>query len=117
MMKRWKLFLFLLAVALLAVAVYRRTVSIHPSGVRPYPSHTFDVWVDDGDWYGHGVRYFSSVNGGMMCTWRGGYDQIADILSFIVYACLLAYVCRGFYKDGYCDGAEDAKSTTKGEDK
>lgn len=115
-MKHWKLILFLLVVAFIAIVVYRGTVSTCPLPSRPFPSHTFER-IDNKDWHGHGVRYFSSVNGGMMCTWRGGFDQIADILSFIVYACLFAYVCRGFYKDGYCDGAEDAKSTTKGEDK
>lgn len=36
-------------------------------------------------------------------------NLILDILSFILCVCSFAYVCRGFYKEGYRDGAKDAK--------
>lgn len=41
-MMKIKLFLFLLVAAIVAVVVYRRTVSNYPLPSRPYPSHTFD---------------------------------------------------------------------------
>lgn len=39
------------------------------------------------------------------------HNLIADILSFIVCACLFVYVCYRFYKDGYCDGVESCKES------
>lgn len=73
-MKCWKLILILLAVAILAVAVYRRTVSIHPSGVRPYPSHTFDEWVGDDDgWYAPATSCQKNEKGEMVCVWYDSY--------------------------------------------
>lgn len=115
-MKHWKLILFFLVAAFIAIVVYRGTVSTCPLPARPFPSHTFE-WIDNKGWHGNGVRCVSSVNGGMMCTWREGYDQIANILSLIVIACAFAYAGRGWYKEGYRDGVEDTKSTTKGEAK
>lgn len=45
------------------------------------------------------------------------HNLISGILSFIIYVCLFAYFCRGFYKEGYRDGAEDTKGRIKeGED-
>lgn len=41
-MKRWKLFLFLLVAAIVAVVVYRYTVSTCSLPARLFPSHTFE---------------------------------------------------------------------------
>lgn len=72
MKKHWKLFLFLLFAAILAIVVYCRTVSIHPSSARPYPSHTFD-WVDDGGWYAPATSCQKNEKGEMVCVWYDSY--------------------------------------------
>lgn len=69
MKKRWKLILFLLVAAIIAIVVYRRTVSTCPLPARPFPSHTFD---EDG-WSYQGVHCFPNADGEMMCRWREGY--------------------------------------------
>lgn len=63
-MKRWKLILFLLVAAVIAIVVYRRTVS-----TWPFPARTFEV-IDNEGWYAPAVYCFPNANGEMMCSWR-----------------------------------------------
>lgn len=65
-MKRWKLFLFLLVVAILAIAVHLRMASNWP-----YPVRTFEVSSEG--WYAPGVHCFPNASGEMMCSWQEGY--------------------------------------------
>ena len=65
-MKYWKLVLFLLVAAILAIAVHLCMGSPWPYAVR-----TFE-YSNEG-WYGQGVHCFPNNNGEMMCMWREGY--------------------------------------------
>lgn len=65
-MKYWKLVLFLLVAAILAIAVHLCMGSPWPYAVR-----TFE-YSNEG-WYAQGVHCFPNANGEMMCRWREGY--------------------------------------------
>ena len=60
MMKHWKLILFLLVVALLAIAVHLRMASNWP-----YPVRTFDEIPIDG-WYAPAIAYHANEKGEMV---------------------------------------------------
>ena len=67
MKKRWKLILFLLAVALLAIAVHLRMAS-----TWPYPVRTFEEIPLDG-WYAPATACVKNEKGEMVCVW---YDSL-----------------------------------------
>lgn len=65
-MKRWKLILFLLAVAILAIAAHLRMVS-----TWPYPVRTFE-YSSEG-WYAPAVALRENEKGEMLECWTDGF--------------------------------------------
>lgn len=77
-MKRWKLFLFLLAVAILAIAVHLRMASNWP-----YPVRTFEFSADG--WYAPAVACVKNEKGEMMCKWQeGNYIYTSNTVTGVV---------------------------------
>ena len=66
MMKRWKLILILLAVAILAIAVHLRMVS-----TWPYPVRTFEFSSEG--WYAPAVALRENEKGEMLECWTDGF--------------------------------------------
>ena len=65
-MKYWKLILFLLVVALLAIAVHLRMVS-----TWPYPVRTFEFSSEG--WYAPAVAIRENEKGEMLECWTDGF--------------------------------------------